>query len=230
MNLAGQDPRSSTAQVSDEPADPLRRRALGAVCGVAAGAAVTAADAAAELAPPRRALTGRDAAGKSVFEAFDVTPQVVTFDARPGLAFYELYATDGVPSVTGHEPDPMLTRKGTFPAPGATLFRMVQFPPRLPSGNTLPPEAYARYLEELDAKIPGMSSHFERDVPGMHTSDSVDYGVVVRGEIILELDDGKTVHLKQGDCVVQNGTRHLWRNPLAEPCLMAFVLIGGKRG
>jgi hypothetical protein len=48
--------------------------------------------------------------------------------------------------------------------------------------------------------------------------------------MILELDDGKTVHLRQGDCVVQNGTRHRWRNALSEPCLMAFVLLGGHRG
>jgi mannose-6-phosphate isomerase-like protein (cupin superfamily) len=46
----------------------------------------------------------------------------------------------------------------------------------------------------------------------------------------LELDDGKIVHLKQGDCIVQNGTRHRWRNALeGEPCLMAFVSVGAKR-
>jgi hypothetical protein len=46
----------------------------------------------------------------------------------------------------------------------------------------------------------------------------------------LELDDGAKVSLRQGDCVVQNGTRHRWRNPLPEPCLMAFISVGGKRG
>jgi hypothetical protein len=45
----------------------------------------------------------------------------------------------------------------------------------------------------------------------------------------LELDEGQKVHLRQGDCVVQNGTRHRWRNPLPEPCLMAFISVGGKR-
>jgi mannose-6-phosphate isomerase-like protein (cupin superfamily) len=45
----------------------------------------------------------------------------------------------------------------------------------------------------------------------------------------LELDDGNIVHLRQGDCIVQNGTRHRWRNPGSEPCLMAFVSVGGKR-
>ncbi|HET9532074.1 MAG TPA: cupin domain-containing protein [Blastocatellia bacterium] len=63
----------------------------------------------------------------------------------------------------------------------------------------------------------------------MHTTDTLDYGVVIRGEIILELDDGKSVHLRQGDCVIQNGTRHRWNNPLTEPCLMAFVMIGANR-
>jgi len=53
---------------------------------------------------------------------------------------------------------------------------------------------------------------------------------VVRGEMTLELDDGQKVHLRQGDCIVQNGTRHRWRNPLPEPCLMAFISVGGKRG
>ena len=59
----------------------------------------------------------------------------------------------------------------------------------------------------------------------MHTTDTIDYGVVVRGEMTLELDDGQKVHLRQGDCIVQNGTRHRWRNPLPEPCLMAFISV-----
>ena len=59
----------------------------------------------------------------------------------------------------------------------------------------------------------------------MHNTDTVDYGVVVGGEIILELDNGKTVHFPQGDGRVQNETRHRWRNPLSEPCLMAFILV-----
>jgi mannose-6-phosphate isomerase-like protein (cupin superfamily) len=62
----------------------------------------------------------------------------------------------------------------------------------------------------------------------MHTTDTIDYGIVVRGEMTLELDDGQKVHLRQGDCIVQNGTRHRWRNPLPEPCLMAFVSLGGS--
>ena len=62
---------------------------------------------------------------------------------------------------------------------------------------------------------------------GMHTSDTIDYGIVVSGEVCLELDDSQ-VHLKKGDCVVQNGTRHNWRNGGPEVCVIAFVLIGAN--
>ena len=219
---------------SSEPADIHRRQLLGllSVAAGLSGLAGTPQEAfadAGEFPIPRRALTGRDETGKSVFKSFDATSQIVTFDSRPGVAYYEMYATEEIPSVTGHEPDPMLTKKGSFPAPGATLFRLVRFAPRRPEGSKPDPRAYEKFLEELSQKVPGMAEHFERDTPGMHTSDSVDYGIVIRGEMILELDDGKTVHLRQGDCVVQNGTRHRWRNPLSEPCLMAFVLVGGER-
>ena len=63
---------------------------------------------------------------------------------------------------------------------------------------------------------------------GMHRTPSLDLICLLSGEIWLELDDGE-VHLRQGDCIVQNGTRHRWRNRGSEPCLMAFVSVGGKR-
>jgi mannose-6-phosphate isomerase-like protein (cupin superfamily) len=197
---------------------------LSATAGLCAMQAPTASAAdATPIAPPRRALTGRDESGRSIFQSFDVTPQVVKFDTAAGLTFYELYATDDVPHLTGKEPDPMITKKGSFPKPNGSLFRLVVFPP---AGS---PGSFEGFLDELSQKIPGMAEHFDRTSPGMHISDSLDYNIVIRGELILELDDGKTVHLRPGDCVVQNGTRHRWINPLSEPCLMASVLIGGQR-
>jgi quercetin dioxygenase-like cupin family protein len=77
--------------------------------------------------------------------------------------------------------------------------------------------------------MPEFASKFELDHPGMHTTDSVDYGIVLEGEVWLELDDGKQVHLKRHDVVVQNGTRHAWRNKTDKPVKMAFVLIGAQR-
>ncbi|WP_205855964.1 cupin domain-containing protein, partial [Phytoactinopolyspora endophytica] len=81
--------------------------------------------------------------------------------------------------------------------------------------------------EQVDF-APDFASHFEPDAPGVHTTDSVDYDIVLDGEIWLELDD-ETVHLRQGDVVVQNGTRHAWRNQGDRPASLAFVLIGATR-
>jgi quercetin dioxygenase-like cupin family protein len=213
-----------------------RRHLLHALSALAGGGALAAmspraeAKDASDLPPPRRALTGRDDAGKSVFKSFDVTSKVVEIDSNPGLTFYELYRTEGVPQLSGLEPDPMLEGSKAFPGPGGTMFRLISYPPKRPEGYKPPPGVtFESGLKEMSDKLPGMDDHFERGAPGMHTSDTIDYCIVVRGEMTLELDDGAKVHLGQGDCVVQNGTRHRWRNPLPEPCLMAFISIGGKR-
>ena len=117
-----------------------RRQVLQALSAIAGGGALAAmshpaeARDSSELPPPKRALTGRDDAGKSVFKSFDVTSRVVEIDSNPGLTFYELYMTEGVPALTGLEPDPML--KGTigFPGPGGTMFRLISYPPKRPEG------------------------------------------------------------------------------------------------
>ena len=61
-----------------------------------------------------------------------------------------------------------------------------------------------------------------------HRTDSIDYAVVVSGEIDMELDDGVVAHLKQGDVLVQRGTIHNWVNRGKEACVIAFVLISAK--
>ena len=84
-------------------------------------------------------------------------------------------------------------------------------------------------LQEMGQKLPGVLDVMERDHPGMHTTDSVDFDVVVFGEVVWELDDGAEVVLKAGDCVIQNGTRHAWHNRSAENCVIAFSLVGAER-
>ena len=125
----------------------------------------------------------------------------------------------------------MLRKTQAFPGPGGTNFRLITYPGKRPEGYKPPPGVtYESGMKELDDKVPGMGQYFDKSTPGMHATDTVDYCVVVRGEMTLELDDGQKVQMRQGDCIVQNGTRHRWRNPGTEPCLMAFVSVGGKRG
>ena len=84
-------------------------------------------------------------------------------------------------------------------------------------------------IAEVEEKLPGMAEHLETDNPGMHTTDTVDYEFVISGEVVLELDDGAEVTLKPGDTVVQNGTRHAWRNRTSDPAVLVVVLVGAKR-
>ena len=95
---------------------------------------------------------------------------------------------------------------------------------------TLPDDLdVAAAVTELTEKLPGLAEAMEPDHPGMHTTDSVDFDVVLSGEVWLELDDGAEVHLRAGDCVVMNGARHAWRNRSQAPCTIAVVLVGAPR-
>jgi quercetin dioxygenase-like cupin family protein len=69
----------------------------------------------------------------------------------------------------------------------------------------------------------------EPNNPGMHTSDTIDFGYVISGSIWLELDDGVQKELHAEDTFVQNGTRHAWRNKSSEPCKILVVVIGAHR-
>ena len=84
-------------------------------------------------------------------------------------------------------------------------------------------------MAELEQKLPGVAEHLEVDNPGMHTTNTIDFEYVLEGEVWLELDNGHQIHLKPGDTVVQNGTRHAWRNKGSKPCRLVFCLVGAHR-
>jgi len=66
------------------------------------------------------------------------------------------------------------------------------------------------------------------NIPRVHRTNSLDYAVIMKGEIDMELETGEITHLKAGDVVVQRGTVHNWINNGTEPCVIAFVLIAAK--
>jgi mannose-6-phosphate isomerase-like protein (cupin superfamily) len=138
-----------------------------------------------------------------------------------------LWATSpGEPlQLDGADPTPGVRRQ--LPEPGGTCFLIVRFPPDSvfadPSFDPVAADAEQRIAS------PGIAEAFEPDNPGMHTTDSVDYVLVLDGEVWLELDDGELTRLRAGDTVVQNGTRHAWRNRGTEPVTLAVVQVGARR-
>ena len=116
--------------------------------------------------------------------------------------------------------------ESVVPGPGGTSLQIATFPPSSVFADpSFDGEAARR---EALIRLRGLADHFEKEDPAMHQTNTVDYTVVYDGEIWLELDDAKTVHLKRGDVVVQNGTRHAWRNKSTKPATMLFFLNGAK--
>ncbi|MCI0142655.1 cupin domain-containing protein [Arthrobacter bambusae] len=175
---------------------------------------------------PRRVVTGfRD--GKSAVVSDGPVPNAHHYTAIPGMMTSVVYSTGAPPSLPQHSAEAAPPRMHVLPKPGETRLMIVAFPPD--SGFAHPEFDPGAADAEQREFIPGLAERFEADVPGMHTTETVDYGIVLDGEIWLELDDGHTTHLRTGDIVVQCGTRHAWRNKGTRTAKIIFVLIGGEQ-
>jgi mannose-6-phosphate isomerase-like protein (cupin superfamily) len=171
-------------------------------------------------------VTGHDRNGKAVF-ASDQEVEPLTAALIPGSEHHRLWGADQAPTFPG---DGSPTAQPThFPPLGGYRFEFFTVPPR-PRTITFPADVDLQAgLAEIEEKMPGLLAHMEPDNPGMHTTDTIDFEVVLSGEVILELDDGVEKVLRPGDTVVQNGTRHRWGNRGTEPAVVAVVLIGARR-
>lgn len=174
----------------------------------------------------RRIVTGHDSRGKAIVVSDENHER--PFRSLPGFGNTLLWTTDGVPRVgTDQSNDPVAQVKSYLPGPAGTRLMMVSLPPD--AVMTSPEFDGAAYANELTEKMPGFIQVFEPDAPGMHTTDTVDYGLLLDGEVWLELDDGVEVRLAPHDLVIQNGTRHAWRNKSSRQATLLFVLIGAQR-
>jgi hypothetical protein len=170
----------------------------------------------------RRVVTGVDGSGKSVVVMDGRPPVTREYVQTPGFADSFIWHTDSIPSVATETADKPLAN--FIPGPGETVALTVTLPP----GSVYADPGYdptAARAEDL-ALMPGLIDLFETDAPGMHATPTVDYVVVTEGEVVLELDDGATVSLNTGDVVVQNATRHAWRNRTDKPASFFVVLTG----
>ena len=172
----------------------------------------------------RRVVTGHAPDGKATV-ASDTQVEPVTVALLPGMEFHRLWGADSAPTF----PDDGVPHSFStyFPPLGGFRFGLFTLPP-----DSMTPAAEVDVewaLKEAEEKLPGAIAHLEPDNPGMHTTDTIDFEYIISGEVWLELDDGVEVHLRAGDTVVQNGTRHAWRNKGSEPCRMVTILVGARR-
>jgi mannose-6-phosphate isomerase-like protein (cupin superfamily) len=171
----------------------------------------------------RRVVT-ENATGKSVVQS-DESLLAYEFKTVPGYEHTLVWVNPTTPDLREEQridryPDSVV------PGPGGTSLHFVTFPPSSVFADPSFDGEAAR--SEALIRLRGLADHFEKEDPAMHKTNTVDYAVVYDGEIWLELDDVKTIHLKRGDVVVQNGTRHAWRNKGTEPVTMLFFLNGAR--
>ena len=168
-------------------------------------------------------VTGHDASGKAVV-ASDTEVDGLRPALTPGSEFHRLWGGDAAPSFPdeGSEPE----QPTYFPPIGGFRFGLFSVPPASSRGE--PPADLAAAFAEFEAALPGLAGHMEPDAPGMHTTSTIDFEVVLDGEVWLELDDGVEVHLRAGDTVVQNGTRHAWRNHGDTTARLAVFIVGAN--
>ncbi|QFZ87694.1 cupin domain-containing protein [Variovorax paradoxus] len=168
--------------------------------------------------PVRRIVTGENAQGKSIFVSDGPAPNHTT---DPGTPLAQVVWATGEAAAPGPDPAPAGRAFG-FHSRRGSLLRVVDFPP----DEAYEPAELARFLDEHGVRDTGDARHF-----WFHKTQSLDYAIVLEGEIHALMDEGETL-MRAGDILIQRATNHSWANRSGKSCRMAFVLLdlepGGK--
>ncbi|MDF8332175.1 cupin domain-containing protein [Novosphingobium cyanobacteriorum] len=165
--------------------------------------AITASKVKPNVAPIRRIVTGHDDAGRAVILSDEACPHVHSIKDRTDFGWTELWTT-AVPADNSGPEDTVPNPPALQPAPGTLTFRVVEFPP------------------DRHHKDPTVD-----DRSMFHRTRSVDFAIVLSGEIWGVVDEGEVL-MKPGDTMIQRGTNHDWQNRSDEPARVAFVLIDAQ--
>lgn len=168
------------------------------------------------LIPVRRIVTANDSAGKSYILSDAPTPHTLESATDRGLSDLWAMSASGPDTSTSDGADRPITLP---PAPGGNIFRFFQLPP---ISRSLESQSDAG---EVFARMGARSTWIEGSKhPGMHCTRSIDYVILLKGQVKLILDDGETI-LNPLDVVIQRETNHAWQNLTEEPALLMAVLI-----
>jgi mannose-6-phosphate isomerase-like protein (cupin superfamily) len=172
-----------------------------------------------ELKSTRRIVTGHDAHGKSVV-LFDSPLQAKQRSAGSnGMTL--LWSTSEFPVDVAASADRAPNQVGVPPVANGTVFRIVDFAPTPP--QTAPVDHHQILVSMgIDPATQGFARH-----ANTHRTKTIDYAIVLDGEIDMLLDDTE-IHVKAGDVLVQQATNHAWVNNGTKPCRIVFILIDGK--
>jgi Cupin domain len=165
----------------------------------------------------RRIVTGNDENGNSRIVEDAPASAIRTVPERPGYRAVNVWRTNAEEPVEKHQ--------GILPPKNGTILRIIDFPPE--------PKDPAERQRRIAATFGGIfkdAAHDKRDGkhPGMHRTETIDYAIVLEGEIWAVMDEGETL-MRAGDVLIQRGTNHAWANRSNATARIAFVLIDAVR-
>lgn len=180
------------------------------------------------IKPVRRVVTGHDAEGKAIIQEDGTVPRVQRIGGEIGPMFFEVWNTRETPAridrASGEPPESGIV---LAPPKNGTRIRVLEIPPEGDDIRNMTPEEARAHFAEVGA---GDASSHQGDGTSphalMHRTETVDYGIVLEGELVLIMDKGETT-VRAGDIVIQRGTNHGWANRSGKPCRIAFILIDG---
>jgi mannose-6-phosphate isomerase-like protein (cupin superfamily) len=169
----------------------------------------------------RRVVTGHDRNGKSMFVEDRRAPNVLEMASMPGVALTDLWRTATSPASNSGNKDAATGKIRLEPPAEGTILRIVEFPP-----DKVWRKAADARKAFASIGAGGAPDHASDDAM-MHATATVDYIIVLKGEIWAIMDKGEKL-LKPGDVLIQRGTNHSWSVRGKEPCIIAAVLIGAR--
>ena len=174
----------------------------------------------------RRIVTAHDAQGRSVILSVDTSPHIMPIMDQPNFAVTDFWRTAATPADNGigTNNDPCGLPIQVAPPANGSVFRVVQFPPDKDWAAKAAAMGGSVAIDETAkaANTGGPVRHAH-----MHRTRSIDYAIVLSGEIWAVMDEGET-KMVAGDVMIQRGTNHAWANRSNAPCVVAFVLIDAK--
>jgi len=177
--------------------------------------------------PFRRVVTGHDREGRAIIQS-DAPPARVQQLSGNGPTFYEVWNTRETPArIDRASGEPHEEGLVLAPPPRGTRIRVMDIPPETAETAQVSPARAREHFAEIGAvEASTHSSSAASRHPFMHRTQTVDYGIVLEGEITLLVDEGETT-VRAGDIVIQRGTNHAWANRSGRNCRIAFILIDG---
>ena len=176
----------------------------------------------------RRVVTGHDAQGRAIIQQDGTVPRVQRIGGTHGPLFHEVWNTRDSPApidrASGEPPEQGIQ---LAPPKHGTRIRVLDIPPEDESISAVTPQEARAHFAEVGAATASSHAASGSRHAYMHRTETIDYGIVLEGEVTLIMDVGETV-VRAGDIVIQRGTNHGWANRSGRNCRIAFILIDGE--